>query len=165
AMAELHEHLRGAETYCPYCCIHTGDREEFYAHFTSFNHVQQANDHIKELPHSLELLTILVNIHRKEVISAKQFDEQFAIEKYSISAPTDSLMKGNDKILEEKWNIDKPDSISDEIWQNFYELGISTTNLVLHAIHVYGTGRFVCWDKNRVKEMEESLGKVKEEMR
>ncbi|GMT32059.1 hypothetical protein PFISCL1PPCAC_23356, partial [Pristionchus fissidentatus] len=64
AMIELHEHLGNAETYCVYCQILTGGREEFYAHLVSSFHM---NKFAKE-PARFDLFTLVVNVYRKDLV-------------------------------------------------------------------------------------------------
>ncbi|GMT32052.1 hypothetical protein PFISCL1PPCAC_23349 [Pristionchus fissidentatus] len=62
AMAELHEHIGNAQTYCALCGFNTGGRDEFYTHIVSYFHIIK----ISQGSARFDLLTLLVNVHRQE---------------------------------------------------------------------------------------------------
>ncbi|GMT32051.1 hypothetical protein PFISCL1PPCAC_23348, partial [Pristionchus fissidentatus] len=64
AMMELHEHLENAETYCYFCEILTGGREEFYAHLVSPYHMNSIAQEIARF----EMFTLVVNVYRKDLV-------------------------------------------------------------------------------------------------
>ncbi|GMR54815.1 hypothetical protein PMAYCL1PPCAC_25010, partial [Pristionchus mayeri] len=70
AMAELHEHIGNAQTCCRFCMCETGDREGFYNHMLGSLHRVAERHKMKSSTNTIRfcILTILVNVHRKDLI-------------------------------------------------------------------------------------------------
>ncbi|GMT01824.1 hypothetical protein PENTCL1PPCAC_23998, partial [Pristionchus entomophagus] len=67
-MAELHEHLGKAPTYCTYCECLTGDRDGFYTHFVSSFHLKGAAKSLKGHGPESDVLTFIVNVLRNDLV-------------------------------------------------------------------------------------------------
>ncbi|GMR54801.1 hypothetical protein PMAYCL1PPCAC_24996, partial [Pristionchus mayeri] len=68
----------------------------------------------------------------------------------------------NLNLQKKRKKIDRPESIPEDSWQHFYDLGRHVSDFVMDAFEVHESGDYANWDKNRVKDIESSLKKKNE---
>ncbi|GMR54808.1 hypothetical protein PMAYCL1PPCAC_25003, partial [Pristionchus mayeri] len=71
-LADLHEYLGPAPTYCLRCAMKTGDREGYYAHYMSYRHIKaHVEFSVREFAgkYVFDIPTTIVNVLKKDLVN------------------------------------------------------------------------------------------------